>query len=133
MHLTEVGGALRQRSETDSRLALIFPKGQVAKARRPRLSEFLGKDDLKPIFRVQKSKLRQSEKVCDSAAACVISAIGAPEGLSCIRKFRPQIGICDGPCTPPCQSNMPTPQALPVKHAKLVIGTAPQAGGGAGR
>lgn len=86
MHLTEVGGALRQRSETDSRLALIFPKGQVAKARRPRLSEFLGKDDLKPIFRVQESKLRQSEKVCDSAAACVISAIGAPEGLSCIRK-----------------------------------------------
>lgn len=64
MHLTEVGGALRQRSETDSRLALIFPKGQVAKARRPRLSEFLGKDDLKPIFRVQESKLRQSEKAC---------------------------------------------------------------------
>lgn len=66
MHLTEVGGALRQRSETDNRLALIFPKGQVAKARRPRLSEFLGKDDLKPIFRVQESKLRQSEKVCAS-------------------------------------------------------------------
>ena len=63
MHLTEVGGALRQRSEFDPRLAVIFPKGQVAKSRRPRLSEFLGKEDLKPFFRVVESRLRQSEKV----------------------------------------------------------------------
>lgn len=67
MHLTEVGGALRQRSEFDSRLAVIFPKGQVAKSRRPRLSEFLGKEDLKPFFRVVESRLRQSEKVSASA------------------------------------------------------------------
>jgi hypothetical protein len=63
MHLTEVGGALRQRSEFDPRLAVIFPKGQIAKSRRPRLSEFLGKDELKPLFRVVESRLRQSEKV----------------------------------------------------------------------
>lgn len=63
MHLTEVGGALRQRSDADARLACIFPKGQGAKARRPRLSEFLGKDEFKPFFRVQDSKIRQSEKV----------------------------------------------------------------------
>lgn len=63
MHLTEVGGALRQRSEFDPRLAVIFPKGQVAKSRRPRLSEFLSKEELKPFFRVVESRLRQSEKV----------------------------------------------------------------------
>jgi hypothetical protein len=71
MHLTEVGGALRQRSDFDPRLAAIFPKGQLAKARRPRLSEFLGKDDLKPLFRVQESKLRQSEKVRRTAQDCL--------------------------------------------------------------
>jgi hypothetical protein len=63
MHLTEVGGALRQQSDTDGRLATIFPKGQVAKAKRPRLSEFLSKEELKPFFRVQESRIRQSEKV----------------------------------------------------------------------
>jgi hypothetical protein len=76
MHLTEVGGALRQRSEYDPRLAVIFPKGQVAKSRRPRLSEFLSKDDLKPFFRVVESHLRQSEKVscmrpCLLACVCL--------------------------------------------------------------
>ena len=65
MHLTEVGGALRQRSAEDPRLASIFPKGPNAKARRPRLSEFLCKEELRPYFRVQESKIRQSEKVCD--------------------------------------------------------------------
>jgi hypothetical protein len=71
MHLTEVGGALRQRSDVDARLAFIFPKGQGAKSRRPRLSEFLGKEEFKPFFRVQESKLRQSEKV-QSARPCVL-------------------------------------------------------------
>ena len=63
MHLTEVGGALRQRSDSDGRLATIFPKGQIGRTKRPRLSEFLCKDELKPFFSVQESRVRQSEKV----------------------------------------------------------------------
>lgn len=70
MHLTEVGGQLRQRSDVDARLACIFPKGQSAKARRPRLSEFLGKDEFRPFFRVQESKLRLSEKVRVRSSHC---------------------------------------------------------------
>lgn len=66
MHLTEVGGALRALSNTDGRLALIFPKGQVAKSRRPRLSEFLSKEELRPYFRTQESKIRASEKASSS-------------------------------------------------------------------
>ena len=63
MHLTEVGGCLRTQSNCDLRLAQIFPKGQYMKAKRPRLSEFLMKENLLEFFRVQESKLRQSEKV----------------------------------------------------------------------
>lgn len=63
MHLTEVGGALRQRSDADERLATIFPKGQVGRTKRPRLSEFLSKEELRPFFSVQESRVRQSEKV----------------------------------------------------------------------
>jgi hypothetical protein len=75
MHLTEVGGALRQRTDVDARLGNIFPKGQSAKARRPRLSEFLGKDELRPYFRVQESKLRQSEKARSPAAAALVHVL----------------------------------------------------------
>lgn len=63
MHLTEVGGCLRTNSNHDLRLSQIFPKGQYMKSKRPRLSEFLIKDQLRPIFRVQESTLRSSEKV----------------------------------------------------------------------
>jgi hypothetical protein len=87
MHLTEVGGALRTRSDADARLALIFPKGQVAKARRPRLSEFLSKEELRPYFRIQESKIRASEKVfpCPSQSQlpCMCKRIQTAARLTC--------------------------------------------------
>ena len=114
MHLTEVGGALRQRSAEDPRLASIFPKGPNAKARRPRLSEFLCKEELRPYFRVQESKIRQSEKVRDlkhflihqqiPAARCCAAALhihvqcGAVQRCLHGKRWRRSAQICDVKC-----------------------------------
>lgn len=74
MHLTDVGGALRQRTDVDARLAHIFPKGHSSKVKRPRLSEFLAKDELKPFFRLQESHARASEKVLHQQSAALLRA-----------------------------------------------------------
>lgn len=54
LHLTDVGGFLRQMSANDSRLADVFPRNAHAHMsgfKKPKLSEFLLTPQMQPYFR----------------------------------------------------------------------------------
>lgn len=91
LHLSDVGGYLRQQTQVDNRLEQIYPRTDPQRGNRLCLSKLLGKPHLRAYFVIKQSDFRPSEKCIQLQSELLLSNILGHVGMTSAAHSAPGI------------------------------------------